>query len=247
MKRLEGKVVLITGGGTGIGRAIGMTFADEGAHVAVNYSRSEKEAAGTASEIEKKGVRAIPVRADVSNEAEVRSMVDRTVQEFGRLDILVNNAGTTTFVPLEDLAGLTEDIWDRTMAVNLKGTFFCCRAAAPLLRAHGDGSIINVASTAGLTGIGSSIAYCASKAGIISVTRSLARSLAPAVRVNAIAPGVVDTRWIIGWEDFRKKAEELTPLKRVATPQDVANVALGFAISKFVTGQVLVVDGGRTI
>ena len=247
MKRLEGKVALITGGGTGIGRAIGLEFAREGAQVAVNYSRSEREAHETVADLQKLGVKAIAVQADVSKDAEARQMVAQTVQAFGRLDILVNNAGMTTPVPHEKLEDLTEEMWDRTLAVNTKGTFFCCRAAVPHLKAHGDGSILNVASTAGTTGIGSSIAYCASKAGVISITRSLARCLAPAIRVNAVAPGLTDTRWIKGWEDNKRMTEQITPLKRVATPEDVAEAALGFTISKFVTGQVLIVDGGRTI
>ncbi len=247
MKRLEGKVALITGGGTGIGRAVGLEFAREGAHVAVNYSRSEREADETVADLQKLGVKAVAIRTDVSKDAEARQMVERTAQAFGRLDILVNNAGTTTAVPHEKLEDLTEEIWDRTLAVNTKGTFFCCRAAVPHLKARGEGSIINIASTAGVSGIGSSIAYCASKAGVISITRSLARCLAPAIRVNAVAPGLTDTRWIRGWDQMKKFTEEVTPLKRVATPEDVAEVALGFAISKFVTGQVLVVDGGRTI
>ena len=247
MKRLEGKVALITGGGTGIGRAVGRMFAQEGADVAVNYSRSEKEANETVAELLGLGVRAAAVKADVSKDAEARQMVDRTVREFGRLDILVNNAGVTNPVPHEKLEDLTEDMWDRAMAVNVKGVFFCCRAAAPHLRAGGDGTIIITASTAGVTGIGSSIAYCASKAAVISLTRSLARCLAPHIRVNALAPGLTDTRWIIGWEDNKRMTEQITPLKRVATPDDIAEAALGFAISRFVTGQVLVIDGGRTI
>jgi 3-oxoacyl-[acyl-carrier protein] reductase len=247
MKRLEGKVALVTGGGTGIGRAIGRIFAEEGASVAVNYSRSEREALEAVREIQELGGKAAAVKADVSKDAEAREMVERTVREFGRLDILVNNAGTTTAVPHDRLEDLTEEIWDRTMAVNVKGTFFCCRAAVPHLRASGRGLILNTASTAGVTGIGSSIAYCASKAGVISLTRSLARSLAPDIRVNALAPGLTDTRWIVGWEENRRLTEAATPLKRVATPEDMAQAALGFAISEFVTGQVLIVDGGRTI
>ncbi len=247
MKQLEGKVALITGGGTGIGRGIGLMFAEEGANIAVNYSRSQSEANQTVDDIKKRGGKALAIKADVSKDIQVKDLVACTVKEFGRLDILVNNAGITAFVPYESLDDLTEEIWDRLIAVNLKGVFFCCRAAVPHLKAVGNGVIINVASTAGLTGMGSSIAYCASKAGAISVTRSLARSLAPEVRVNAIAPGVVDTRWIEGKDEFRKWAEDNTPLKRVATTEDIAHAVLGFAINQFITGQVYIVDGGRTI
>jgi len=245
---LQGKVALITGGGTGIGKAIALTYAREGAGVAVNYSRSEKEATETAQEIKKLGVPALSVKADVSQDAQVRKMVDEVVNKLGRIDILVNNAGTTDFVPPEDLEGLTEEMWDSAMAVNVKGTFFCSRAVVPIMKRQGGGTIINTASIAGIIGVGSSIAYCASKAGVISITKSLARALAPEIRVNAIAPGFIDTRWTAAWADFRQQHAEATPMKRVGLPADIAEVALSLAAySDFVTGQVIVVDGGRVI
>jgi len=244
---LKGKASLITGGGTGIGRAIALSFAREGASVAVNYSRSEKEAMTTAQEIRDSGVHALAIKADVSQNAQVHEMINKVIEEFGRLDILVNSAGVTTFIPAEDLERLTEEIWDRTMAVNLKGTFFCCRAAVPAMKSHGGGSIINISSIAGTTGIGSSIAYSASKAGVICLTKSLARALAPEIRVNTIAPGFVDSRWTADWPEFRKMHEEATPMKRVAKPEDIAEAALFLVRSDFVTGQVIVVDGGKSI
>jgi len=244
---LRGKVALITGGGTGIGREIALSFAREGAGVAVNYSRSEKEAMGTAQEIQNLGVTALAIKADVSQDAQVRGMMDKVMEEFGRLDILVNSAGTTTFVSAADLEALTEEMWDRTLAVNLKGTFFCCRAAVPAMKGNDGGSIINISSIAGTTGIGSSMAYCASKAGVICLTKSLARTLAPEIRVNTIAPGFVDSRWTADWPEFRKMHEEATPMKRVAVPGDIAEAALFLVHSDFVTGQVIVVDGGKSM
>jgi len=244
---LNGKVALITGGGTGIGREIGLAFAREGAAIAVNYSRSEKEAFLTLQDILKLDVKAITVKADVSQDSQVREMVNEVIRQFGRLDILVNSAGTTTFVEPSDLEGLTEELWDKALAVNLKGTFFCCRAVVPAMKSNDGGSIINISSIAGTTGIGSSMAYSASKAGVICLTKSLARTLAPEIRVNTIAPGFVDTRWTADWPEFRKMHEQATPLKRVAVPGDIAESALFLVHSDFMTGQVIVVDGGKSM
>lgn len=244
---LQGKTALITGGGTGIGREIALYLAREGVGVAVNYSRSEKEASKTAQDIRDLGVPGMAVKADVSQDAQVRHMVNQVVSECGRLDILVNSAGTTTFVEASDLEGLTEEIWDSNLAVNLKGTFFCCRAATPALKSDGGGSIINISSIAGTTGIGSSMAYCASKAGVICLTKSLARTLAPEISVNTIAPGFVDTRWTAAWPEFKAMHMEATPLKRVAGPADVAEAALYLVRSNMVTGQVIIVDGGKSM
>ena len=247
MGYLDEKVALITGGGTGIGRATALLFAGEGADVAVNYSRSQTEAEATVSDIQALGRRALAVCADVSDDAAVQNMVDRAVAELGRLDILVNNAGTTRFVALDDLEGLTDEAWDAIFDVNARGTFYCSRAAVPKIRATGGGHIVNIASIAGMIGQGSSMAYCASKAAVINLTRSLAVSQAPDICVNAIAPGVVDTRWVIGQDAFLQANREATPLKRIATPEDVAKAVFGLAINDFITGQTLVVDGGKTL
>ena len=244
---LQGKVALITGGGTGIGREIALSFAREGAGVAVNYSRSEKAAMATVQELRDLGVPALAIKTDVSQDGQVREMVKKAMEECGRLDILVNSAGTTTFVEASDLEGLTEDIWDSNLAVNLKGTFFCCRAAVPAMRSNGGGNIISISSIAGTTGIGSSMAYSASKAGIICLTKSLARTLAPEIQVNTIAPGFVDSRWTADWPEFRTMHQEATPMKRVAVTADVAEAALFLVHSDFVTGQVIIVDGGKSI
>ena len=244
---LQGKVALITGGGTGIGREIALSFAREGASVAVNYSRSEKEATATAQEIRDLGVPALAIKADVSQDLQVREMVGKVMKECGRLDILVNSAGVTAFVEPEDLEGLTEEIWDRILAINLKGTFFCCRAASPAMKSRDGGNIINISSIAGTTGVGSCMAYSASKAAVICLTKSLARTLAPEIQVNTIAPGFVDTRWTADWPEFRKMHEEATPMKRVAQPEDVAEAALFLVHSDFVTGQAIIVDGGKSM
>jgi len=249
--KLKGKVALITGGGTGIGRAVSLRLAREGASVAINFSRSDAEAAKTAAEAKACGVSASTVRADVSIDKQVRAMVLEVQKEYGRIDILVNNAGITRFIPHSNLEAMDEEIWDRIFGVNLKGAFFCCRAVAPVMKSQGSGRIINVASVAGLTGQGSSIAYCASKAALICVTKSLARVLGPEVGVNAIAPGLIDTRWLDGGSDpngMRERYKSNSVLKRFGVPEDIAAVALSLASDhSFITGQVIVVDGGISL
>jgi len=235
---LKGKVALITGSATGIGKAAALRLAKEGVHITVNYSKSEKEALG---------VKCLLVQATVSDDSQVRAMVQQTIETFGRLDLLVNNAGVTNFVQHDDLEGLKEEYWDRVMDVNVKGMFFCCRAAAPELKKQ-RGCIVNITSVAGITGLGSSIAYAASKAAAISLTKSLARVMAPEVRVNSIAPGIVQTRWVAGQEDHVSRLAEGTPLGRVATAEDVADVVYSVvAHSHFVTGETIKVDGGMFI
>jgi 3-oxoacyl-[acyl-carrier protein] reductase len=244
---LRDKVVLITGGATGIGRATALRFADAGAHVAINYSRSADEARDTADAVAERGVQAESFQADVADDAAVRAMVAEVVARFGRIDVLVNNAGITAYVAHDDFEGLTEEIWDRILAVNLKGIFFCCRAAADELRRNG-GAIINITSLGGITGGGSSIAYAASKAAAISLTKSLARVFAPQVRVNALAPGIVMTRWVAGREEHVRRYSEGTPMGRPATAEDVAAMAHALASGgDFVTGQIIVVDGGMSL
>jgi 3-oxoacyl-[acyl-carrier protein] reductase len=245
--KLSGKIALITGGGTGIGRATALLLAGEGADIAVNYSRSKEDAEKTVSEVEALGRKAIAVQANVAEDASCRAIVDTVFSELGRLDILVNNAGTTRMVPLDDLESLTEEDWDTIMDVNVKGTFFCCRAAIPKMKENGGGQIVNTASIAGTTGQGSSIAYSASKAGIICMTQSLAVSQAPEIQVNAVSPGLVETRWVEGWEENNAAHARGTPMRRNAVAEDVAEAILGFILNPFTTGQNLVVDGGRSL
>jgi 3-oxoacyl-[acyl-carrier protein] reductase len=244
--KLAGKVAIVTGGGTGIGRACSLAFARAGAKVAVNYSRSREDAERTAAECAAAGGEGAAIQADVSQVAEINRLVAQTVERWGRVDVLVNNAGVTRFAPYNDLDAMTEEVWDQILAVNLKAVFFATRAVVPHMRRVGGGSIINVASIAGLRPVGSSVAYCASKAAVISLTQSLAIALGPEIRVNAIAPGFIETRWHAGRQMNAEASRQQTPLKRNGTPEDCAEVALFFAASAhFVTGEVVVVDGGR--
>jgi 3-oxoacyl-[acyl-carrier protein] reductase len=246
--KLEGKVALVTGGGTGIGRACSLALAAEGATVVVNYSRSVNEAEATAEEARKLGGEAVSLKANVSSDEEVKSLIGTIDEKYGRLDVLVNNAGTTTFVPHHELDSLTEEMWDAVMAVNVKGTFFASRAAIKLMRRNSEGSIVNIASVAGHIGNGSSIAYCASKAALHSLTKSLARVLAPDIRVNSVSPGVTDTRWVADFGEFIEKNIQATPMERAAQPEDIAKAVMFFVVdSPFITGQDLIADGGRLL
>lgn len=245
--RLSGKVALVTGGGTGIGRATVLLLAEEGADVVINYSRSEKEARETAEAAESFGRRAPVIQADVADDAAVRAMVSRTVEELGGLDILVNNAAVTCWVDLKDLEALTDDLWAEMLDVNLKGTFYCSRAAVPAILSRGGGSIVNISSVGGIDGWGSSMAYCASKAGVISLTKSLARAFAPEIRVNCISPGFTRTRWHDGTDTLERMGPTL-PMKRVVEPEEIAQAVLFFvAADSIITGQNLVIDGGMLI
>jgi 3-oxoacyl-[acyl-carrier protein] reductase len=241
------KVALVTGSATGIGRAAAVRFAQQGLAVAVNYSRSEKEAQETLAQVQGHGVPALLCRANIADEKAVKEMVERCCRELGGLDVLVNNAGTTHFIEHSNLDALTEQVWDDILGVNVKGTFYCCRAAMPALVQRG-GCIVNVTSVAGLSGQGSSIPYAASKAAVNSLTRSLARAFAPKVRVNAVAPGPVLTRWLAEHMDLVERSLESTPLRRAAEPDDIADAVVFLALgNRLMTGQVIVVDGGRTM
>jgi 3-oxoacyl-[acyl-carrier protein] reductase len=244
--RFDGKVALVTGGGTGIGRAVSIALAAAGAAVAVNYSRSRGDADETASEIASRGRRALTVACDIADDRCVTEMIARVMRELGRLDILVNNAGTTQFIDHRNLDALTTEVWDRILAVNVKGTFYCCRAAARVMR--DGGRIINIGSVAGVRGNGSSIAYAASKGAIHTMTLSLARALAPSITVNAIAPGLIETRWHGGHEVENAARSARFPVRRIGHPEDIAQMAVAFAAAdNFLTGQVLVIDGGALL
>jgi 3-oxoacyl-[acyl-carrier protein] reductase len=241
------QVALVTGSATGAGRAIALRFARRGFAVAVNYSRSEAEANDALARVRAVGVPVILCKATVGDDAQVRAVVERCRAELGGLDVLVNNAGMTHFIPHTDLEAVTDAAWDEIFQVNLKGAFYASRAAMPLLKER-KGCIVNISSVAGLQGHGSSIPYSASKAAMNCMTQSLARAFAPDVRVNAVAPGPILTRWLDGHMDHVDKAIAQTPLKRAATPDDVADVVEFLALGTgLMTGQVLVADGGRTM
>ncbi|MFQ5514924.1 MAG: SDR family NAD(P)-dependent oxidoreductase [Myxococcota bacterium] len=251
--QVEGKAAIVTGGGTGVGRATALALASRGCSALLNYSRSRDEAEKAAAEVAALGVRALPFRADVSCDVDCRAMVDAAVREFGRLDILVNNAATTSFVPHSELERVADEDWDRILAVNVKGPFQCARAARGALEASGNAEIVNVSSVAGIAGMGSSIPYCASKAALNVLTVSLARVLAPRIRVNAVAPGAITGRWLqagLGpaYDAVMESFKQGAALQRVCEPEDVADAILGLITgSDLVTGQVLICDGGMTL
>jgi len=245
--RLQGKVALVTGAGTGMGAAIATLFAAEGARVAVNYRASKEEAEAVVAGIEKAGGEAFVVQANVAVEDEVRAMVGAIDQRWSRLDVLVNNAGWSQVTPHAELDLLTDDLWDRTLNINLRGAFYCVRQCVPLIRRGGGGAIVNNTSASAFHAAGSSLIYSASKAALVNLTMGLARALAPDIRVNAFAPGMVETRFA-GWppEQF-VKSRASTPLERLPSAEEVAQTALYLAAdATTVTGETIVIDGGRT-
>jgi 3-oxoacyl-[acyl-carrier protein] reductase len=252
------RVVLITGASSGVGAALAGKLAGMGARVVVNYSRSAEAAEAVVVQIEAAGGRALAVQADVSEEADCKRLVETTVAHFGQLDVLVNNAGTTTFVPHDQLDDLTEDIWLRTLKVNLVGAFMMSRAVAPHIEAAGGGEIVMTSSIASTTANGSSIAYCASKAGMNSLTRTLAKTLGKKkIRVNAVLPGLIDGDWAFNtwgggdaeqYEGLKKMFADQTPLGHVITPEDVADAISSIITgSDYVTGQLVTLDSGFTL
>jgi 3-oxoacyl-[acyl-carrier protein] reductase len=250
---VEGKAAIVTGSGTGVGRATALTLAQHGCSVLINYSRSQQEAEQTAADVEGRGAKAIVFQADVSDDEACRAMVRAAVDTFGRVDILVNNAGTTHFIPPDDLEAVTDDVWHKILNVNVLGTFHCSRAVRQPMLAAGGGEIVNVSSVAAYLGKGSCIPYAASKAAINNLTVSLARTFAPQIRVNAVAPGFIAGRWLeqglgAAYEQVKRSVEDRLPLGRVCDPEDVAATVFGLIDgSDLVTGQTLVVDGGMMI
>jgi NAD(P)-dependent dehydrogenase (short-subunit alcohol dehydrogenase family) len=241
---LSKQIALVTGGGKRIGRAIVLALANAGADVIVNYNQSREGSQATAREAEALGVRAMVLHADVSRPKEVEAMFRSIEKRFGRLDILVNNAGT--FFPMT-WDKLSEQDWDRILGINLKGPFFCAQAAARMMMRQGRGNIINISSLGGLQAWPSYMHYCASKAGLISLTRSLAKALAPTIRVNSVAPGTI----LFPDEERNatiKKIIRNTPLRKVGNANDIAQMVVFLAThSDFITGQVFAVDGGKSV
>jgi pteridine reductase len=239
---LAGQVALVTGAAKRIGRSVALRLATEGADIVVNYRSSKPEAHDVVAQITAMGRRAIAIQGDVAKRADVVALFAAAEREFGRLDILVNNAGMFFSAKFEEL---TEDQWDTILDTNLKSQFLCSQAAAPMLRRSGHGRIINFASLGGLLAWPAYTHYCVSKAGVIMLTRCLARALAPDITVNAIAPGTIsfpgDAPGIA--EDFIRRA----PLRRTGEPGDIDDAVIFLAQSPFITGQVIVVDGGRSL
>ncbi len=240
MDQLAGRVALVTGSTSGIGEAIARRLAGLGASVVVNSSTSVDAGLRIAAEL---GPQAMYVQADIGDKAACQHLVDATLGRHGRLDLLVNNAGWTRVVPHPDLEALTDEVFERTFQVNVTGTWWLSKAAMPHLKKSDDGQILNVTSVAGLRPVGSSIAYSMSKAALNHLTHLLAKACAP-VRVNAIAPGLVDTPWTRDWQAQHEGVKAMAPLHRSATPEDCAEAALGLLRSRYVMGQILVVDGG---
>jgi NAD(P)-dependent dehydrogenase (short-subunit alcohol dehydrogenase family) len=238
---LQGQVALVTGGAKRIGRAVALRLARDGADVVIHYNLSKSEADDTVAEIEELGRKSIAVQADLRELSQIHRMFLQTSAHFGRLDILINNAANFVPARLEDTS---EEIWDMTVDTNLKAPFFCAQTAAPMLKKAG-GVVINFADIGGIMAWPGYIPHCASKAGVIMLTKCLAKALAPEVRVNAIAPGTISMSGDPSeWEaDFIRRA----PLRRAGTTEDVADGVSYLVRAKFMTGQVLVLDGGRTL
>jgi pteridine reductase len=238
---LQGRVALVTGAAKRIGRALAVRLAAEGADVVIHYHRSKSEADDAVTEITKLGRRSIAIQADLCSLAQIKRLFQQIAEQFSRLDILVNSAANFLPAHLDDT---TEKMWNTALDTNLKAPFFCAQAAAPLLK-QSRGVIINFADIGGILPWPGYIPHCASKAGVIMLTKSLAKALAPEVRVNAIAPGTITMSGDPSeWEaDFIRRA----PLHRTGTPEDVADAVSYLVHAKFMTGQVLVLDGGRTL
>jgi len=239
-KKMSGRVALVTGAGKRLGRAVALRLAAEGADVAVHYRESQNEADEVVSAIVKLGRKSVALRADLGSVDEIRKLFLEVGNELGRLDLLVNSAAN--FLP-GSVISTTEEIWDASLDTNVKAPFFCAQAAAPMLR-RAKGSIVNFADTGGLLGWPGYVSHSVSKAGMVMLTKCLAKALAPDVRVNAIAPGTIT---MVGdppeWEaEFVK----LSPLRKTGRPSDIADAVIYLATAEFMTGHTLVVDGGRT-
>lgn len=238
---LRGKVALVTGSAKRLGRAVAVRLAEEGADIVVHYRTSQAEAGNTVQEIEKVGRRALAIAADLESVAEIKRLVDEAAKHFGRLDILVNSAAN--FLPAS-MVSTTEPIWDSALDTNLRAPFFCAQAAAALLR-RTRGCIINFADTGGLLAWTGYIPHSVSKAGVVMLTKVLAKALAPEVRVNAIAPGTISMEG--DPPEMESEFIKRAPLRRSGKPSDITEAVLFLVKSDFITGQVLAVDGGRTL
>jgi ketoreductase RED2 len=242
---LTGKAAIVTGSASGIGEAVARRLAGAGAGVVINSVRSNESGERIASELPD----AVYVQGDIGDPATAGRLVDAAVERWGRLDGLVNNAAMTVPTPLADLAGSTAEQWEQVLRVNVIGTFLVSQAALPQLRASGDGWIVNITSLAGVRQGGSSLPYATSKAAVNHLTTLMAKFTGPEVRVNAVAPGLVDTPWTVGerWDAVREQIKAINPLRRSGTPDDITDAVVGLITSRYATGQVLVVDGGTSL
>jgi 3-oxoacyl-[acyl-carrier protein] reductase len=248
---LKGRTALVTGGASGIGLATATLLAQSGATVAVNFLADDPRGPETVKKLSAAGGKVIAAPGSVGDARDAETMVKQAIDKLGRLDLLVNNAGTPggrNMIPSAKLDLITEELWSTVLSTNLLGTFRCAKIAAPALK-QAQGAVVNIASIAGINSAGSSMAYGATKAGVISLTKNLARALSPEVRVNAVAPGSVDSTWPIEWpEERRKLSADKALLKRRCTPEDIAEVIVFLGVGgAMVTGQTLVVDGGLTL
>ena len=249
---LKDKVSIVTGSATGLGAAVAIKLAERGSRVVINYTKSEKEAKETLELVKSKGVDAILAQGDVGEDSDCRRIAQAAMDKWGRIDVLVNNAGTTQFANHADLEALTAEDFLWIYKVNVIGAYQMIRACAPHMKKVGKGAVVNISSIAGVTGVGSSVAYAASKGALNTMTLSLARSLAPEIRVNAICPGFIGTRWFSDrfgeaqYEKIRKQQEATTPLARAGTPEDIAVSVAFFADegSDHITGETLMTDAG---
>lgn len=252
MSGFAGRCALVTGGGTGLGAAVARGLASRGASVCINYASSKAAAEAVAEECRAFGVKATAVQADVSDDAACRRLVETAGADLGGLDVLINNAGTTRFAKYTDLEALSADDFLHLYKVNVVSMYQMTRAAQPLLAAAGQGTIVNVSSIAGVTGVGSSIAYAATKGAINTMTLSLARALAPSIRVNAVCPGYIASGWFTrhssgaAEQERAENARRNTPLRAASTPEDIADPILFLAgpESRHITGETLLVDAG---
>jgi len=249
---LDGKTAIVTGGGSGIGLACATILAQSGATVAINHLPGDTIAAASIEELANSGYCVFAVPGDVSDSTDAGSMIEEAIKKLGRLDFLINNAGTpgptTDTIPPNDLDRITDDFWNMVLHTNLVGPFRCAKAASTALK-QSQGCIINMASISGISTQGSNLVYAASKSGLVNLTKSLARGLAPQVRVNAVAPGPTLTSWIDKHPESRKQATiNRSYLKRYSTPDDVAQAVLFLcAGAPMITGQTIIVDGGFTL
>ncbi|QQS12040.1 MAG: SDR family oxidoreductase [Rhodospirillales bacterium] len=256
MEKDKGKVAIVTGSATGVGAATALQLADRGWNVVINYSRSKAEAEDTAAAVAAKGVESLLVQADVGQDADCRKLVDHAVKRWGRLDAVVNNAGTTTFQPAGDLDAVNAEDFERINRINVVGPYQMSRAAFPVMKRQWEelgerASVVNISSVAGVMGIGSSIPYLCSKGALNTMTLALARWLAPAVRVNTVCPGFIQSRWLLNgmgeeaYEKSKRHQETQMPLQQAGTTDQMAEAAVFFTTSASnITGEFLVVDAG---